>query len=172
MDGVAEGSANLRSRLVIVFAGIACDRIEPSEACDVFSRLRAGVEAGDLAAQRLHHRGIDRATCKPALERGRLGQALHLHGPFDDLTLFMHADSVAVASHRHNPEVHARSQAPIEANLLSAEMPAFLQRAEIQEPELHRLLDLVRIMTRQEDDGNVRMANLHRTDRMGIRGRF
>ena len=74
--------------------------------------------------------------------------------------------AVAVAGHRHDPQVDRRGQAAVEADLLLAEVAALLQRAEVEEAQVDRLLDLVGIGPGQEDDRDVRLADLHRLDRI------
>jgi len=61
-----------------------------------------------------------------------------------------------------------RGEPSIEPHFLLAEVPAKLRRAKVDKAELHRLLQLVDKISRQEHYRDVRVANLHRDSRMGI----
>ena len=50
-------------------------------------------------------------------------------------------------------------------------MPAFGQRAEVEEPEFDGLLDLVDVGAGQEDRRDVGLPHLHLPDRIGVSGR-
>src|SRR5271165_2440186 len=111
--------------------------------------VRMCVEEGDFAAQSFHHLGIDLTACEAALECCRLGQALHFDRPFDDLPVALYSNSCSVPSHRHSSQVDRRGKAAVEAYLLGTEVTALLQRAKVQEPQIHRLFDLVGVAARQ-----------------------
>jgi hypothetical protein len=67
----------------------------------------------------------------------------HLHRPVDDLAFAIEVMTPAiVAPHRHHPPVHLGRQPAIERHLGLAGPPPLLERGEVQEPEVHRLLHL------------------------------
>ena len=102
-----------------------------------------GVERGDAAGQGLDRPAADLPAPEPLAERGLVGQALHLHGPLDDLAAALHLDTRAVEGHGDDPQVDRRRQPAVEPDLLLAEVAAPLRRAEVEEPQGERLLDLV-----------------------------
>ena len=170
-DGAADGGADVGRGLLEVLAGVAGHHLEAPEGGDPRAGLGLRVEGGDLARQGLHHLDPDLPPREAALEGGFVGQAPHLHRPLDDLAVALHPHSPGVARHRHHPEVDLRGQAAVEAHLLLAVVPAFGQRAEVEEPEFDGLLDLVDEVAGQEDRRDVGLADLHLPDRVGVSGR-
>jgi len=61
----------------------------------------------------------------------------------------------------HDPQVQRRSRAAVQPHFLLAIEPPYVERGEIEEPEIHRLLDLVRMDARQQDRGDVRFDHFH-----------
>src|SRR4029077_15254983 len=81
------------------------------------------------------------------------------------------ARRLVVAADRHDRKVELRCEAPIEPELLLAEAAPQLERAEIEEWKLDRLLDLVRVLAGQEHPRDVRLGHAYGLDVVVVRGR-
>ena len=69
---------------------------------------------------------------------------LHLDRPLDRFAVALHLQAAIGASDGNDAVIHRRRQPAIEAHFLVAEMPAFLQRGEIEKAEIDGLFYLVR----------------------------
>src|SRR6516162_2246453 len=98
------------------------------------------------------------------MDGGRVGEALHLHCPFNHLTFSLKLQAVSSPDDRYHADVDVRSQTTVEADFFLAKVGALLQTAEIQEAEVHRLLHLVGIWAGEEHHRDMRLADFHRVD--------
>ncbi len=166
----ADGVAHLRLRLLEVLPGVAADDFDAPGGRDVVASLGRGVERGDPACQLLQRFAPQVLAPEVLTERRAVGEPLHLHRPLDDLPLALapHPDRPTIAGHGDHPAIDLGCQPAVQADLLVAEVPAFLQRAVVDEAQSDGLLDLVDVRARQEDRRDVRLADLHRADRFGV----
>ena len=68
-------------------------------------------------------------------------------------------------------EVHRRTEAAVQSDLLGAEVPTALDRAEVEERETDRLLELARIGAGEEHVRDVRLHVLDGRRPMGMKAR-
>jgi hypothetical protein len=168
-QGRAEGRADLGGRLLEVLAGVGRHHAEAGEGGGVRPALGLGVERGEALGQGGQGARVEQAALQPAQQRRLVRQAGHLDRPLDRLTGALEAQASAVADDRDDAEVHARGQPAVDAHLLLAEVSAFVQGGEVEEPEADRFLDLVGVPAGQEDGGDVRLADLDVGDGFGVR---
>jgi hypothetical protein len=170
-DGLAQGRPHLGRGLLEVLAGVARDRFEPAAVRDRAARFGPGVECGDPTCQGLHQLLTDLPATEALVQQRLLGEPPHLHGPLDGLALAFDPERPPIVGHGDDSQVDVGRQATVQADLLLAIMPALLQRAVINKPQFDRLLHLVNMRPRQENDRDVRLAHLDRLNRLGIGGR-
>ncbi len=99
-----------------------------------------------------------------------LGKLPHLDGIFRDFIPFTQRELPVLCRDGHHTEIHLRTQPPVQFDLAIAEVTAFLQRQEVQEPEVDRLLHLVNERRREEHERRMRLHQPHppRVMRIGI----
>src|SRR5215471_3599868 len=137
------------------------DALESAKCGNSRIGLRRLMEGRDPDGQFLHVFSGYFSPLQSLLEGGSLRQALHLHGPFDESAVLLNSYSPWRFHNRHDSEIDVRRQAAVEANLLLTEVASPFERAEVQELELHRFLDLVRERAGQEDSRDVGLVHLH-----------
>ncbi len=86
-----------------------------------------------------------------------LGKFAHLHRVFERGSRAADDRRVDGAGDRHDLEVELRRESSIETQLLVAEESPRRERREIEEAEIDRLLDLVRVGSGQQHERNVRL---------------
>jgi hypothetical protein len=170
-NGRAEGLADMPGGLLEVLPRIPRNLLEPRGRRNLRTGRGPGVERGDPRGEFSNLRVADHTTSEPVPERGLLGQADHLDGPLHRLARCVHADGRSLADHGDHAEVDRGCQAAVQGDFTLAELATLRERAVIEEPQRDRLLDLVRERSGEEDDGDMRLMDLHRVDRMEIRGR-
>src|SRR5690606_8023202 len=74
------------------------------------------------------------------------------------------------AGDRYDIKIQVVGKPLVESQLLLAEVLACIQRGEIEEAEVHRLLDLVGEGAGQDDPGDVRLDDLEGLYRMRVEG--
>ncbi len=95
------------------------------------------------------------------------GQAYHLHGVLQSRAVAAHAKAPIVATcDRHHAEVHVPRQATVEPQLFVTEVLAPGQGREVEEAQVHGLLDLVDTVAHEEEQRAVGL-----THRDGVVGR-
>ncbi len=132
---------------------------------------RCQVEAGDLGGQGIDVRLGQFAALLHFAEQLALGEFAHAQGVFDHRTAAIQLGSAFAAGDGHHVPVEIAGQALIEAQLLTAEVTAGLQVGEVEETEVHRLLDLVGDLAGQHDPGNMGFDHPERRGGMGIERR-
>ncbi|OIQ95904.1 hypothetical protein GALL_220370 [mine drainage metagenome] len=132
------------------------------------------MEAGDDAGQGVDLPGAELARCRqPVIER-RLREAAHLHRVFERPRCFGGAKDRRRfrAENGHHLQIELRRQPPVQAQLFFAVEAPRRQRREVEEAEIHRLLDLVGVIARQQDVGDVGLDLLDTCNRMRIARRI
>ena len=79
----------------------------------------------------------------------------HLHRIINNLAAAVQAWSIECAANLDDVEVDARCKSTIQAQFLVAEMVPLIQRGKVEEAEINRFLDLVRVIAGQNDPGNM-----------------
>jgi hypothetical protein len=85
-----------------------------------------------------------------------------------DLALPQDPGGCGRSDDRHRIEVERRSEPPIEPYLLLAEVSPSLERTEVEEAEIDRLLHLVHIVAGEKHPRDVGLDELHVLDGVGI----
>src|SRR5690606_9245501 len=94
---------------------------------------------------------------------------LESDGVFDGLpSVRTDARRIMRTANRHDVDVDLRRKSPVEPQLLLAEEAPTLERGEVEEVELDRLLDLVSEVPGQQHPGDVRFLQLDCADRMRV----
>jgi len=78
-------------------------------------------------------------------------QFFHFDSVLDDLAFRVEGKTRSCFVDRDNFQVDFRSESSIQCDLAPAKVMAFLQRAEIEKPEIHRLLHFEDKRRRDED---------------------
>ena len=154
------------------FVPVLTNRLDRPLLVDPLASPRAGVEARHGRCDGAHLRGLGSARYHELIEHALGGQPAHLHSHLDGWAGAADPDARTGAFERDHPEVGIRSEPPIEAHLLLAEMTALTERSEIQEPEVDGLLDLVHTFPRQEHPRDVGFHQLHTVDLVRVDGRL
>ena len=128
------------------------------------------MKAREPLAERTQRLGRERAGREKPVEPRVFGELAHLHRVFDR-GLDADARRLVIAADRHDRKVELRREAPVEPELLLAEAVPALERAEVEERKLDRLLDLVRVLAGQEHPRDVRLGHAHGLDVVVVRGR-
>ncbi len=162
----------MRGRLFEILSRILRHHLERAAQRDLRPTFSLSVKPRKPPGQLLNRTGINLAASEVRAKRGRIRQSLHLDRPFDSVARALHLDLSAIECNRHNPQIDGRCQPSIQSHFFFAEMPALLERGVVQETEVHRLLDLVGMPARQEHQRDVRLAQLHRINRLRIGLRF
>jgi hypothetical protein len=126
------------------------------------------VKVGDLPGQRRQYLRSDLAAPEALEKCGRLREALHLDGPLDGLARPLDSQPGERAGDGDDAVVNSRRQPAVEPDLLLTEVTPALEGGEVQEAEIDGLLDLVGVRAGEEDDRDVRLADLNPIDRVGI----
>jgi hypothetical protein len=86
----------------------------------------------------------------------------HVHSPLDDLALAFEGQASVRAAQRDDAEVDLWGEAAVEFDLPFAGGLAQLQRGEIEEPQLDRLLDLEDLVLCEQNPGDVGLDEVDR----------
>ncbi|MCY1425001.1 hypothetical protein D9M71_407790 [compost metagenome] len=131
---------------------------------------RALVEIGDLLGQGVDMRRAQLAAGLDVAEQAGLGELAALQQVFDGRAVAAQHGGFFTAGDRQDFQVQAFGEALVEAQLFLAEMLARFQAGEVEEAEVHRLLDLVGIAAGEQDPGDVgfdQSETLHRVRKEG-----
>ena len=131
-----------------------------------------GLDSGDRLPELPARCRIDPAGVEAGIEPIGLVKLDELHSPLDRLTSAVDMGRLGRAGDRHRFQVEPRREAPVQADLLGAEILAPVERGEVEKLELARLLHLVGEGPGEEHIRDVRLDELDRADRMGIGRRF
>ena len=154
-----DGNAAVRLYLVEVLFRVRTDRLDPAVGTAAVDR-RLGVET----RQHLTHFGKWTAQQSPLSYEVRkqptFRYPLHLHRVLGDRGTFRPPESIRVSLHVYgdNAEVGIAGQTRVEEHLLFAVEAPFGEGREVEETEVHGLLDLVDHLTRDEHVGDVRLV--------------
>ncbi len=96
----------------------------------------------------------------------RAVEAAHAHRVLDAVTRAVDARCVRRAGDAGDAEVQIGRKSPVEPQLLLARGAPLRERGEVEEPEVDRLLDLVRVVAGQHDPRDVRLDDLDVRRRM------
>ncbi|MCY1394034.1 hypothetical protein D9M71_89480 [compost metagenome] len=129
------------------------------------------VEIGDLPGQGIDVRFAQFAACLHFAEQTFLGELAAFEHVLDGRTGTVQYWRILAAGDRQDFEVQAFSQALVEAQLFLAEVLAGFEAGEVEEAEVHRLLDLVDVGAGEKYPGNVGLDQPEVLYRMREEGR-
>jgi hypothetical protein len=81
-------------------------------------------------------------------------------------------DLAVLASDRHDAQIGVCAQPRIKDNLLPAVVPTLREARVINKAKVDRLLDLVHIVSRQENVGDMRLQQFHFGDHVWVHRRI
>ena len=96
-----------------------------------------------------------------AIELLILREAPHPDSVFHYPALAVEPELLSVPSKGDHVKVQVRGQPAIDTEFLGAEVRSPLEGAEVQKPQVHRFLDLVGVVTCENDPGNMGLDQLH-----------
>jgi hypothetical protein len=171
-DRLADDRVDLGAGQIEHVENEAGNRVELAEGGYALVRFSLLMEGGDFPRQGFDVLDRDFAPAKALQECRTLREPLHFHGPFRDFALAFDPYAGPWRPHDWNDgQVDMRCEAAIQADLFLAEMAALVERAEVEEARVDWLLDLVCVRAGQENGGNVRLVDLHVSNRVGVGSR-
>ncbi len=108
------------------------------------------MEGRDLTGQVREWFGRQLSLFLQAIEEMLLAELTHLDGVFEGFSLPTEDGVVGRAGDGYHLQIQFVGQSPIEPELLLAEMLSAIEGGEVQEAEIHGLLDLVGVVTGQD----------------------
>ena len=108
------------------------------------------VESGDLTGKIGQQFGRQFPLFLQAIEKLVLAELPHLDGVFESLALAAKDRSFRCPGDGHHLQIQVFREPPVESQLLLAEMFSAIESGEVQEAEIHGLLDLVGVVTGQD----------------------
>ncbi len=131
--------------------------------------LCGGVPRSDVLPELFHVADGQQAGRKLVIEAQLLVEAPHPDGVLERLAVTADDGLCRTSGYGNHVEVELRRPRPVQAQLLFAKMPAFLQGAEVEEIEHDRLLDLVGVVAGQDHPGDMRLHEFDVAGRVGKR---
>ncbi|MNH06508.1 hypothetical protein D3C79_658780 [compost metagenome] len=128
------------------------------------------VELGNLPGHLVDVLGGQFAVGLQGAEHLILWKLAHFQGVLDCLAVATQLRRFHATGDRQDVQVQAIGQALVQAQLFITEVFAAGQFGEIEEAEVHRLLDLVGILAGQQHPGNMRLDELKRLHRVREQG--
>ncbi len=136
--------------------------IRPAPVAVGRSNLGLRVQCRDALRQRVDVRRQERAVGKPLAQQCARREAAHAQRVLDRCAVIAQPRILRRATDRRHFEIDRWRKAPVQAQLLGAEMAPLLEAAEVEEAEADRLLDLPRGVTCQQHPRDVRLDQLRR----------
>ena len=130
--------------------------------------LGAGVEVGRDAGDAVDALRRELAAGDQPVEQPRLVELAHLHGVFHGLTGAPEHRGLRCAGEGDDVQVQRGREPPVQTQLLPAAMGALVERAEVEEAEIERLLDLVGVVAGEKDPGDVGLHQPQAPHRVGV----
>ena len=133
---------------------------------------RAGMELGDHGGERVDMRRVERPARKGTAGERFLRKLAHPDRILQHRPVATYARSLGHAADLDEFQVQFRSEPAVQPQFLLAVMAAQPERGEVQEAEVHGLLDLVGVLARQQDPRDVRFQHPHAAHRVRIARRI
>src|SRR3990172_9500508 len=128
------------------------------------------VKPGQLLRQQVDVYRLQFVAREHSIEPRLLGKLDHLDGVFDGRAGTVEPGGSGRAGDGNHAEVERFRQAPVQTQLLLAIEAAFVERAEIEKPEIDRFLDFVGVRAGEDDPGNMRFDRVNVPHRMVVAG--
>ena len=131
----------------------------PADEASPFARVRTvcrSMAGGDVLPEFLHVGDGQKARLKLAVEAQVLVEAQHFHGVLERFAVAADDGFVCRSRDGNDLQVQLRRPWTVQPHFFFTVMPAFFQRAEVEEVEYDRLLDLVSVVARKDYPGDVR----------------
>ena len=126
-------------------------------------RVDAAVKRGDLGGELVDQRRRQRAAREHLRQQGVLREFAHPHRVVQHRAVAFERGRGRTAADGDDVEIEVGREPAVESQFLGAEVPARFQRAEVEEPEVDGLLDLVGEFAGQQHPGDVRFDQGDRT---------
>ena len=139
-----------------------------AEALTCLRERRVGMEPGDLGGKCVDLRRVECPARKGAAGERLLRKLAHLDRILQHRPVATHARSPGRAADLDEFQVQFRGEPAVQPQLLLAVMAAQPERGEVQEAEVHGLLDLVGVLARQQDPRDVSFQHPHAAHRVRI----
>ena len=124
--------------------------------------------AGDHVGERLGELVRERPLFLTVAQHRLLRKAAHVHRPFDRLALAAELQaSLGPADDGHQAEIHVGRVRPVYLHLADGGVVARFEGREIDEAQVHALLDLVGVLPGEEDASDVRLDDVDRPFAVG-----
>ena len=118
----------------------------------------------DVLAEFLHVADHETSGTELAIEPQVLVETPHPDGVLQRFAFAVQLRGIRCARDRHHVDVDIGGPRSIQPDLFLTKMPALVERAEVEKIEHEWFLDLVRVVARQNDPGDV---SLHEFDVVG-----
>ncbi len=138
-----------------VLIGVELDRLDLTERVDIRATTGVAVERHKDLDEDIQLVGGQLAAFEDADTEIVVFELSHRDRPVHDLALAADEQTLAVESHRLDPEIDVGCEPAVELDLPAAVPFTKLEGREIEEPEIDRLLDLVRPLAGQQDRRDV-----------------
>jgi len=162
VPAAGEGDPDVRCRLLEVLVVIAPDRFDAAALVDLAARIRGGVECGDLPGDGIHGPPGDLPFGQQPLQHPLPRKPLHHDGIIDGPAGPEPNLARLVLADRGDLQIGLGRQPAVEPQLLPAVVHSLFERREIEKAEADGLLHLVHPVPCDEDEGDVRLDELHR----------
>ena len=126
------------------------------------------VKCGHLPGEAFEMFGQQGARRQPFAEQRAGRNASHAHRVVDRLAGPVDARRLRGSAHGSHAQVQRWREAPVQAQLFLAKMPAQSEGAEVGERQAHRLLQLVRQPFSEQHPRDVRLHERHRLSCLGL----
>ena len=164
-----DNGADVFCRLAeIIFQGNPGDCFKGAKIADNLAGSRAPVEDRQFLRHPGEHVRRYLVLRQELVHHGLLRQAAHLDGVFLYVSPAVHDDFTVVAGDRDDFQVRIRAETAVELQFLDTEGEAFFQRGVVQEPHVHRFLNLVNNVVGEEDVGYLGLYKFHPLRRLGV----
>jgi len=113
------------------------------------------MEFGDLLRQQVNPVALKQLSLQQSVKPQFRIELVHFDRILDDIVAGAQFGSLTGTANGHDFDIDIRRQALIQPQLFLTAMPSLLQCGEVEEAEVDRFLDLVRIFTGQQQPGDV-----------------
>ena len=174
-DGVkgreGEGVSDELPGLAEVFVGADAQPVDAAPCLNIFGWMLGLVELLEDVRDPVQVSRHDSIALDELVEKVTVGKLPHLHGVFHHLIAFAENEPAVECRDGHDAKVDSGAKAAVEGDLAFAEVAALLQRGEIEEAEVDRLLHLVNKGRRDKDERGMRLHQAHGARLVRIRVR-
>ena len=126
------------------------------------------MERRDCTGEQRHQREVELTCRRESIKQALLWEAGHLHNPVHRRSVAVKLmRPIALARDRQHATIQRRRRSPIQADFCFTHRPAKRARRKVEIVESHRSFQLVCTLSREEDDGAVRVDSFDGRTTMG-----